>query len=78
MALAAAVSLAHDAAIHGHRAHRDRAAGGRGSAVAMAVSPIYLESLKTYEHFADSDSLFQKAVEQVRLRALLGARRSNR
>jgi capsular polysaccharide biosynthesis protein len=27
---------------------------------AMAVSPIYLESLKTYEHLAASDSLFQK------------------
>ncbi len=34
---------------------------------AMAVSPIYLESLKTYEHFADSDSLFQKAVRQFGL-----------
>ena len=34
---------------------------------AMAVSPIYLESLKTYEHFAASDSLFQKAVQQFGL-----------
>jgi uncharacterized protein involved in exopolysaccharide biosynthesis len=34
---------------------------------AMAVSPIYLESLKTYEHFATSDSLFQKAVRQFGL-----------
>jgi uncharacterized protein involved in exopolysaccharide biosynthesis len=34
---------------------------------AMAVSPIYLESLKTYERFADSDSLFQKAVERFAL-----------
>jgi polysaccharide biosynthesis transport protein len=34
---------------------------------AMAVSPIYLESLKTYERFADSDSLFQKAVLQFGL-----------
>jgi len=34
---------------------------------AMAVSPIYLESLKTYERFADSDSLFQKAVRQFGL-----------
>jgi hypothetical protein len=25
---------------------------------AMAVSPVYLESLKTYEHFASSDSVF--------------------
>jgi capsule polysaccharide export protein KpsE/RkpR len=37
---------------------------------AMAVSPIYLESLKTYEHFADSDNLFQKAVEHFGLRVL--------
>ncbi len=34
---------------------------------AMAVSPIYLESLKTYEHFAESDSLFQKAVQKFGL-----------
>jgi uncharacterized protein involved in exopolysaccharide biosynthesis len=34
---------------------------------AMAVSPIYLESLKTYEHFAASDSLFRKAVEKFGL-----------
>src|SRR5438094_3860105 len=39
---------------------------------AMAVSPIYLESLKTYEHFADSDSLFQKAASRLHLRELLG------
>ena len=41
---------------------------------AMAVSPIYLESLKTYEEFAASDSLFQKAVDRFQLRALVGAR----
>jgi uncharacterized protein involved in exopolysaccharide biosynthesis len=34
---------------------------------AMAVSPIYLESLKTYEHFAESDSLFQKAAQRFGL-----------
>lgn len=34
---------------------------------AMAVSPIYLESLKTYEQFAAGDSLFQKAVQQFGL-----------
>ena len=34
---------------------------------AMAVSPIYLESLKTYEHLAASDSLFQKAAQQFGL-----------
>src|ERR1019366_9160461 len=34
---------------------------------AMAVSPIYLESLRTYEHFAESDSLFQKAAQRFGL-----------
>ncbi len=36
---------------------------------AIAVSPVYLESLKTYEHFANSDSLFQKAAARFHLRA---------
>lgn len=43
----------------------------RGS---IAVSPIYLESLRTYEHFAASDSLFQKAAERFQLRRMLGNR----
>jgi uncharacterized protein involved in exopolysaccharide biosynthesis len=34
---------------------------------AMAVSPIYLESLKTYEQFASGDSLFQKAAQRFQL-----------
>ncbi len=41
---------------------------------AVAVSPIYLESLKTYEQFAASDSLFRTAVDRFGLRALLGNR----
>ncbi|PWU05017.1 MAG: hypothetical protein C5B51_15755 [Terriglobia bacterium] len=41
---------------------------------AMAVSPIYLESLKTYEHFADSDSLFLKATDRLHLRELVGSK----
>jgi uncharacterized protein involved in exopolysaccharide biosynthesis len=41
---------------------------------ALAVSPIYLESLKTYEHFAESDSLFQKAADRFELRQLLGSK----
>jgi uncharacterized protein involved in exopolysaccharide biosynthesis len=41
---------------------------------AMAVSPIYLESLKTYEQFASSDSLFQKAIDNFNLRAGFGSR----
>jgi uncharacterized protein involved in exopolysaccharide biosynthesis len=35
---------------------------------AVAVSPIYLESLRTYEQFASGDSLFQRAVEKFGLR----------
>jgi capsular polysaccharide biosynthesis protein len=41
---------------------------------AVAVSPIYLESLKTYEQFADSDSLFRSAVDRFALRSLVGNR----
>jgi uncharacterized protein involved in exopolysaccharide biosynthesis len=32
--------------------------------MSTAISPVYLESLKTYEHFAMSDSLFAKARER--------------
>jgi capsular polysaccharide biosynthesis protein len=35
----------------------------------VAVSPIYLESLRTYEQFASGDSLFQRAVEKFGLRS---------
>ncbi len=47
---------------------------GADPRAAMAVSPIYLESLKTYEQFAASDSLFQKAVERFHLRQVVGAK----
>jgi uncharacterized protein involved in exopolysaccharide biosynthesis len=33
-----------------------------------AISPVYLESLKTYESFATSASLFQRAAERFQLR----------
>ena len=48
--------------------------GGADVRASVAVSPIYLESLKTYEQFAASDSLFQTAVGRFGLRALVGAR----
>lgn len=35
---------------------------------ATAVSPVYLESLKTYEHFASSDTLFAQALDHLKLR----------
>lgn len=38
------------------------------SRTATAVTPIYLESLKTYERFASSDDLFARALERFRLR----------
>ena len=36
---------------------------GQDPRAVLAISAIYLESLKTYENFATSDSLFQKAAE---------------
>ena len=44
------------------------APAGSDLRAAMAVSPIYLESLKTYELFASSDHLFLQAVEKFGLR----------
>jgi capsule polysaccharide export protein KpsE/RkpR len=41
---------------------------------AVAVSPIYLESLKTYEQFAGGDSLFQKAIDRFQLRSIAGGK----
>ncbi|HEU5023256.1 MAG TPA: hypothetical protein VFT60_15265 [Bryobacteraceae bacterium] len=35
---------------------------------ALAVSPVYLESLKTYLNFATSDTLFQRALAELDLR----------
>jgi uncharacterized protein involved in exopolysaccharide biosynthesis len=40
---------------------------------AMAVSPVYLESLKTYEQVALGDSLFQQAIQQFGLRSMFGS-----
>src|SRR5215471_8534016 len=42
---------------------------GNDMRASMAVSPVYLESLKTYETFASSDSLFARAVERFHLQA---------
>jgi uncharacterized protein involved in exopolysaccharide biosynthesis len=41
---------------------------GSDQRAATAVSPIYLESLRTYEHFAASDDLFRQAVDHFGLR----------
>ncbi|MBZ5726892.1 MAG: hypothetical protein LAP87_18085 [Acidobacteriia bacterium] len=38
----------------------------------ISPSPVYLESLKTYEQFAQNDDAFRKAVDQLALRTLLG------
>jgi uncharacterized protein involved in exopolysaccharide biosynthesis len=42
--------------------------GGSDARIATAVSPVYLESLKSYEYFAASDTLFRKAVDRFQLR----------
>ena len=41
---------------------------GSDPRAATAVSPVYLESLQTYAHLALSDSLFQKAVNELGIR----------
>src|SRR5258708_11365300 len=41
--------------------------GGADARSATVLSPVYLESLKTYEHFAASDSLFVGAAEHFHL-----------
>lgn len=47
---------------------------GNDVRTATAVSPIYLESLKTYERFATSDTLFAGAVDHFHLAAGKNAR----
>ncbi|MBI3665503.1 MAG: hypothetical protein HY236_04640 [Acidobacteria bacterium] len=42
--------------------------GASDPRASTAVSSIYLESLKTYEHFAASDHIFAQAVERFQLR----------
>ena len=42
--------------------------GSSDPRAATAISPVYLESLQTYEHFALSDSLFEKAVNELGIR----------
>jgi uncharacterized protein involved in exopolysaccharide biosynthesis len=41
--------------------------GNADGRTAIVISPVYLESLKTYERFADSDSLFARAAEKFHL-----------
>jgi capsular polysaccharide biosynthesis protein len=47
---------------------------GNDVRTATAVSPVYLESLRTYERFAASDTLFAGAVEHFHLSSVEGAR----
>lgn len=42
--------------------------GGNDPRAATAVSPVYLESLKTYELLASSDTLFSRALDDLQLR----------
>src|ERR1700687_3318466 len=48
--------------------------GSSDSRTAIVVSPMYLESLRTYERFADSDSLFARAAEKFHLQEAGGLR----
>jgi uncharacterized protein involved in exopolysaccharide biosynthesis len=49
------------------------APAGNDPRAATAVSPVYLESLRTYEHFADSDTLFVRAMQRFKLRDEAGS-----
>ncbi len=49
--------------------------GNTDARTAIVISPMYLESLKTYESFADSDSLFARAAEKFHLQETGGAAR---
>ena len=49
--------------------------GNTDARTAIVISPMYLESLKTYERFADSDSLFARAAEKFHLQEAGGAAR---
>ena len=42
--------------------------GSSDPRAATSVSPVYLESLQTYEHLASSDSLFERAVNKLGIR----------
>ena len=48
------------------------APAGNDPRASTAVSPVYLESLKTYERLAESDTLFQSAIQKFDLRASEG------
>jgi uncharacterized protein involved in exopolysaccharide biosynthesis len=41
---------------------------GSDPRASLAVSPVYLESLKTYENFASSDTLFARAIGETGIR----------
>lgn len=45
-----------------------QAPGGNDPRAATAVSPVYLESLKSYEYFASSDNLFARALDAAHAR----------
>ncbi len=46
--------------------------GSSDPRASMAVSPVYLESLRTYEHLAAGDELFERAITKFDLRRHLG------
>lgn len=48
--------------------------GSSDSRTAIVVSPMYLESLKSYERFADDDRLFARAAEKFHLQEGGGSR----
>jgi uncharacterized protein involved in exopolysaccharide biosynthesis len=69
VALASGISLAMPARYTATARIVIQPPAGADVRTATAVSPIYLESLKTYEQFAESDSLFQTAAQRFQLSA---------
>jgi len=47
---------------------------GMEPGAATSLSPVYLESLKTFEHLASSDSLFSQALDDLGIRARYAGR----
>ncbi|MGH2625564.1 MAG: hypothetical protein ACRDHY_02800, partial [Anaerolineales bacterium] len=72
--LAAALALALAAGLLASKQYTARVTlvieppAGSDPRASTAVSPIYLESLRTYEHYASSDQLFAQASERFELR----------
>jgi capsular polysaccharide biosynthesis protein len=72
MAFAIAVSLVLPKRYAAHASILIDAPAGNDPRAATAVSPVYLESLRTYERFAENDTLFLRAIQLFHLKETEG------